>query len=533
MVVNPYVFASETPAENTGLAPFGSATIPQIWTDNDDRRDSYLSELGMAAATRGLVILRGGSVTTSIEPYNVYITSANADEFGTDAALERANALLSGLSASAIPTVSAVYKGHLVKPGDNLIDSTTPLNMPSATALVAAANAHATPSNPLIIVCGGQLTIAADAYLQDPTIADKVVVALAGGSPLAAMGFNVWADGWAAHIVYSRLTIVTFPHYDAGGVSDYLVRSPQVPKAQILTDFPTSYLTGYIYNKAHPTAGLPGNICVDSTPLTGVLDRLNVVTGVTRFAVTGLTTYTEGVTVHDAPALGVNASGNVWIVTGYSQAASTDAWWEAWELAAWTNGETYAFNPVATDNFDRANAANLDAVPGWAVVGTIARNKITSNQAGRDVSGSGVDKRTDAHSNDHYAQTKVVTPASGDYPGIHTRLTHTGNSNNGYMLVVNQATSGLLERHTAGAGSNLLTLAVASAGQTIRLASKGDVISVWYSSADTTHPLYANGFKLMGSYRDATYATGVPGIWNYITGTGYIDDWESGNIIAP
>ena len=67
------------------------------------------------------------------------------------------------------------------------------------------------PGNPLVVICGGQLTAVADAYLLDSSIAGKVVVAALLGSDKDMGGFNGKQDPWAAYIVLQRLIYVQFP----------------------------------------------------------------------------------------------------------------------------------------------------------------------------------------------------------------------------------------------------------------------------------------------------------------------------------
>ena len=335
IVINPLVFGAPIPPPtlNIGFAPFGTASIPQIWHDNDDSVDCYDVELLCAAATRGAVILRGISTTTSTSAngYNPYVSSAVADGFYTGRLADVDVAIKSGFKSSLIPTPSPAFKGNLARPGNSQINSTTPLSMPTSAALVAAINANATPENPMIVTCGGTLTLVANAYLQDQSIADKVVVSFISGSTAAANGYNEWADGWAAYIVYSKLTIVTHGLTEA----TLSTSAPSVPKARLLTDFPVSLLRSRMFGKDHPAPGntLPGDYDADGAMICFILDRLNVVTFVSRKAVTGLTTVNLGVT-HDVPAITGNASGNIWAVTVNTK-AMTNVWWQQFQLATW------------------------------------------------------------------------------------------------------------------------------------------------------------------------------------------------------
>ena len=69
----------------------------------------------------------------------------------------------------------------LVRPADGKIESTTP-NMSAGAKLILEMSARLSlPWRPLVVVTGSRLTDVADAYLMDPTVADRVVVVSALG----------------------------------------------------------------------------------------------------------------------------------------------------------------------------------------------------------------------------------------------------------------------------------------------------------------------------------------------------------------
>jgi len=125
----------------------------------------------------------------------------------------------SGLGALPDPVRSEARQ--LVVPPDRQVGSTTPNNSAGAQLILRKSKELSLPGQPLVVVSGSQLTDIADAYLLDPTVADRVVVVAQLGSyaePKAAMAepngdLDPWAD-WivAQHFAYVQLSV----HYDQG-----------------------------------------------------------------------------------------------------------------------------------------------------------------------------------------------------------------------------------------------------------------------------------------------------------------------------
>jgi len=503
-----------------GLLPFGSEPKPNIWIDNDDTSDTYIELLGFAAAASGKIFLHGMSSTTSVQPFNPYVSSPLADTFGHDRLAEYNDAVNSGMDRARLPVPSSIYKGHFARPASGNIEDTKPLRMPAATELVSAINAFASPASPMIICAGGQLSVVADAYMQDPSIADKVVVSFIGDTTNAFLGYNEKSDPWATFIVCSRLTIASFP---AG--TSYRAIAPVVTKQRIVDDMPSSPIQSRALAKNHPSNPLPDDRDADGLALTAVIDRQNYVTGVTRMSVTGRTA--EGL-----PTVSPNPNGNIYMVNSVNQAAGTEIWWSVVADAPVYLGEGgFTLTPVAKDDFNRSNSGNLG--PGWEKVGSATAGKTVTSSQAASASGSANVKRTDAYANNQFAQVVFSTPPSrGNYPGIATRFSNSGDQIRGYQLFANENRDLTLQKYVAGAPrlEILKGMPAPFAGQTVRLVSNGDTHSVWLSSGDANHPLNVDGFELVGVVRDNAVASGTTAISSYYTTSGAMDNWVSGNV---
>jgi hypothetical protein len=113
-----------------------------------------------------------------------------------------------------LPDVTASVAPALVPPQDGVIEETVPNRSEGARLILQAAADYATPAHPLAIATGGALTDVADAYLLDPTLAERaVVVASLGhtaGGEVYTSDPNGSLDPWATFIVASRMRYVQF-----------------------------------------------------------------------------------------------------------------------------------------------------------------------------------------------------------------------------------------------------------------------------------------------------------------------------------
>src|SRR4029079_2860388 len=77
-----------------------------------------------------------------------------------------------------VPDPTASIGAALVRPASGQIDDTTPNRSEGARLMVETSARLSLPYRPLVVVTGGRLTDVADAYLVDPTVADRLVVVL-------------------------------------------------------------------------------------------------------------------------------------------------------------------------------------------------------------------------------------------------------------------------------------------------------------------------------------------------------------------
>jgi hypothetical protein len=221
--------------------------------DNDGVLDMYTDEYLLALSSLGEIQLRGMITSSPVEPFDEYVQAKDFEQAVVDREQLVANAKASGLAN--IPIRVRGPMGNLEKPVSGNISDTKPIGAAGSWLIVAEAR-KASPDRPLVVVSGAPLTAEADAYLLDPSIADKVIVAWLGGSDRNMCDYNGWSDPWAAYIVLQKLRLVQFP---------LLMAPPSVPKKKLLS-LPISPLQEFMYRKHHPTNGDPGEIDGDGPP---------------------------------------------------------------------------------------------------------------------------------------------------------------------------------------------------------------------------------------------------------------------------
>jgi len=195
-------FADRSTGES--LLPYDN-TNPVIY-DNDWTND-YVDWYLMALASAGDINYVGISTSSSIPPYNRHMTAEHLAK-----SVKRRHKMVQIGRASGlrnIPDPVAGTQGHLKKPTSGKIADTKPIDSPGTRQLIE--QAHKTvPNKPLVICVGGPLTVVADAYLLDNSIAEKLIVSFLDNSNGGMYGFNGWSDGWAAYIVLKKLQLVQF-----------------------------------------------------------------------------------------------------------------------------------------------------------------------------------------------------------------------------------------------------------------------------------------------------------------------------------
>jgi len=312
-----------------------------VWHDNDDPRDVYTQEFLLALAASGKIRLIGTSTSTAIAPFNPFVTLANAVSFGIERAQIQSDA--EATWQTTFPAVtSEVLIGHFQPPPSGLAEDTVPLNSVVGNAIVAAAHLHGTPAKPMVVVCGGALTAVADAYLIDPTVAEKIVVTWLGGTLNTLNEYNSAVDGWGNVVATKFLQITMFPI----NIPSLDGSSPIVTKADIASSLPDSPLRNEMLVKDHPSNPLPGSIDADGPPAVVIMNPAIIRTSV-RKKLTGTTVINFGGQQHIIPVLSNDPDGNITMVTAVDQPLATQTWWRAFERAfGRLEADPFRFHPL-------------------------------------------------------------------------------------------------------------------------------------------------------------------------------------------
>lgn len=176
--------------------------------DNDILDDAHTIEPALAAGSSGVMNLKAILISRPVpfeEKWNAVVQQA----WG---AMLRTAAIKDGFA-----NVPPIYPCVPLKttfdqriPASLRIEDTEPFKTPAGYKIAEEAR-KCTPRNPLVIIVGGRATCVADAYLIDPSIADKVIVAeyldyIGGAGNLP--GYNVHEDMWAANIVLKNFRVL-------------------------------------------------------------------------------------------------------------------------------------------------------------------------------------------------------------------------------------------------------------------------------------------------------------------------------------
>lgn len=337
--------------DQTISMPYDSTNL--IIYDNDETVDVYTDEYLMALASAGDIELAGMITTSSVAPYNRYVSRERYEKMVDDRLQGVIHARNSGLRN--IPDPIRGIKGHLKKPPSGRIENTLPIGSAGSRLIVAEAH-KASPEKPLVVVVGGPLTTVADAYLLDNSIADKVIVAYIGASE-SMSGYNGWADPWAGYIALQRLRLVLcggggatkpawlnyvimflqktpfiqFPY----AATPYVPKSwrpfipffydatPYVPKSWIAT-LPDTPLRQWMIDKKLPFGNLPGNFDADG-PAAITVTRGDYVLKVQGVSFDHWTT----IGGHETPIFRKDPDSRAVAVKMARKDVATDEWWRA------------------------------------------------------------------------------------------------------------------------------------------------------------------------------------------------------------
>lgn len=278
-----------------------------IILENDGWRDNWSGEYAVLLANSGGPPLAGIIVTATS-----YWRDVNANAAGWTNMVTAARA--AGLRN--IPDVTPSTGAPLVRPDDGQIDSTVPNMSAGAQLILERSSALSLPWRPLVVLADAALTSLADAYLQDHSVVDRVVVVAVLGSYAAPNGAmnapNGNLDPWADWIVAQRFRYVQ--------VSAYYDQSGDVTAAEVAS-LPQNAFGDWIASKQ---AGI--------FSITTASDQVSVLSlGLSTFAVDvqrAIPDTSGGFATNQGLPLAPSPTGNVWLVTQISAPLAKARFWQ-------------------------------------------------------------------------------------------------------------------------------------------------------------------------------------------------------------
>jgi len=356
-------------------------TSPVIY-DNDGSIESGFTDVYVAAlASAGVINLRGIITTGSYAEESRQPPYSPVPE--AESIMERQElvekALRSGLrnlaDVTAGPSVSLTSR----RPASGRIEDTVPFGTSGSWLIVNEART-ASSTRPLVVLMGGQPTAAVDAYLLDPTIADKMVLAWIVGNKrsdgnIDCREYNCGVDPWATYIAFKRLRVVAFPFSNDGvDTNDPIAATPK----SRLGELPDTEVRETMVESRWPREG--GTYSepaydYDAMP-TFPLTRSDyvVLTKNVSFSYWEPAPWNSSIQI---PFFRDDPNGRTLVVWDASAAVATDEWW--WRIkdpAAWgpsvgqiaMNGIPWAMpGTVEAEHFDHGgtNRAYIDTTNNW------------------------------------------------------------------------------------------------------------------------------------------------------------------------
>jgi hypothetical protein len=299
-------------ARNLGSSsPHGLLPVDErnpIVLTNDGVYDNWQGEYAVLLASNGGPRLAGIAVGTSPN-----LPDIEANIAGWRGLVAAAHA--SGLSDIPEPTASIGAK--LVRPASGKIEATVPNRSEGARLIVELSKKLSLPYRPLVVVTGGRLTDVADAYLLDPTVAERTVVVSSLGSVTDTGGAmaapNGEMDPWAGAIVTARFRFVQ--------VSGFYNQLADVPSARF-SELPSNPLGQWIQAKQP-----------EVWDLQQAADQVSVLAvGVPTFAVEVERVSAAASVAADAtagPELLSSPDGEAWLVRRCDGAKAAERFWQA------------------------------------------------------------------------------------------------------------------------------------------------------------------------------------------------------------
>ena len=347
-------------------------TSPVIY-DNDSVVESGLTDFYVASlASGGVIDLRGVITTTSFgeekrqPPYGPIPRDVLTAE--RQAFIDKARR--SGMRRLPDVTPGPVNSLTSRRPSSGRIEDTPPLGSEGSWLIVNEAR-KASTTRPLVVVMGGQPTAPADAYLLDPTIADKMVLAWLAGNKksdrsIDSQEFNSGTDPWATYIAFERLRVVAFPFSNDGNNQND--PAAHTPKSR-LWELPDTELRQMLLESRWPRT--PGKFSEPNEDLDGIptisLTRPDYVrrTGTVSFDNWYPAPWNDQIRI---PAFRADPRGRTLIAWDASAYVATEEWW------------AHVKNPAAW-----GPALGHSAMTGtpWAVPGTIEAENFDHGGTGR------------------------------------------------------------------------------------------------------------------------------------------------------
>jgi len=302
--------------------------VPVVLYDNDEVVDVYTDDYVMALAAAGDIRLAGLITSSSTAPFNRWVGQEDHQRMVRD----RLNSieLARGIGWSHIPDHVSGSQVNLIRPRSGHVDDTRPIASAGSLLVVEEAR-KATPEQPLVLVMGGPLTLAADAYLIDRSIADRLLVMWLGGGLNDMGGYNGWADPWAAYIVITHLRLMQFPEGAA---------RPFVQKSRLRTELGYSPLAEWMIKKQLPGSilDLPGEHDEDGPPAIALI-RKDYIQEVRHVSFSHWERIGDDADAREVPVFKQNPSGKAVVVMKASTTVATEEWWRAVKMAMRAEGQ--------------------------------------------------------------------------------------------------------------------------------------------------------------------------------------------------
>jgi gliding motility-associated-like protein len=198
---------------SNGLQIEGVNETNAIIYDNDMLEDTPEDEFLWLKYNQGKANLVGNIITRNMDMCN-----QGSCKYTMQSTIDQWNKVTSAVKAAGIkmvtPTIGA--DAMLTAPASFKIEDTKWKSSAGADLIIREA-LKCTKEKPLVILVGGQATTVANAYLKNPSIADRVIVFHIKGYkdvPNIARGFNT-IDAWSAYIVMKKMRYINFAgdHY--------------------------------------------------------------------------------------------------------------------------------------------------------------------------------------------------------------------------------------------------------------------------------------------------------------------------------